>query len=458
MVQDVTIGGGTAYNELLAILTGILGEQRTSAAGTGMSLLAALLGAEQSVRSNPMGLVDRLALSGEVGNMLPFSQGTREQLDRFSARPQGNLVDTLTDQLSAFAAGAVPQGEVLNVASGAGYGPMVAVRLPDGRMTYMAIPDDWNDATGLRTIQGNQGPYTVSNEAIRNQLMTNPGALRTIIGRAAETNPELRAAIGENMQSRQQARTGAGGTQNFARGGRLRLDPRARSSTGSTVAAPVTIRDRTGQTVGVAGEAGQAETLTIQPPTGGGVIPRPDITPSPAPPIPPSVPGPGDISSVIGTKGTDAANGTGVTTVLSAADKFRLEQLREMFPDWGLETLTRFAKDPAALDRIMMDQGVDLDEGQLARLTSARLLAEGMAGDERFTTPFRRALALGRTPSPAELNARDYNLASRSPDFIGGLHSLISQANLPSWLMELAALSPRGISGVRGRQAGGVRL
>lgn len=306
----------------------------------------------------------------------------------------------------------------------------------------------------------------------RNPLLENLMNRLDIFSRGALTPSEQRE---ERLRSRPEVqsavnRFGRGGTvadigravQGFQRGGRLIVDPRKRRGVDS-VAGPVSIFDRQGEPVGVAGEGGRPETIDIRPivgggaqrrispqtggaldtergisplPTGGVLEQRRGITPLPT-------------GGVLAPLDRAAPQVPTRDVVLSRDEQFRLEELQRVRPDLPFEQAVAIARNPAGLEALA---GIETEP----RTAAARLIANALSADQRFGDPFVRSLALGRAPAPG-VEATMADLMGLSPDLLGSLQSVIGPGLLPQFLFELSAFTPTGTR-TRGAVTGGVRL
>lgn len=206
-IPNQTIGGGSAWYDLLMRVMEELGQGRGVRAGLGSDLFSNLLNRQLEANRRPISLMDQLLLSREVGSVFPLSQASQEQLGRYSSRPQSNLMSDLQRRLGMFSLGALtPEQQVSE-----GFDPQTGIRLSERQRDY------------IRALaqQGGMEPPQFADEPRRMQF-----------------------------------------------GGRLRIDPSRVVSTPSTVAGPASVVDRTGRRVALMGEAGQPETMTVG---GGGV-------------------------------------------------------------------------------------------------------------------------------------------------------------------------------------------
>ncbi len=238
-----------------------------------------------------------------------------------------------------------------------------------------------------------------------------------------------------------------GRVKRLAHGGQLIIAPGkatgARKPAGA-IAGPVSINDRTGRTVAIAGEGGGAETIDVKP------IPDETIR---------SI-GPAGTALLDPKAGLDDQRGTNpvgenvaldltLPDNLSRTERFRSEELLRLRPDLGIERIVAIARSPAGLEALA---GTETDP----RAAAARLIGEAIGQDNRFSDAFVRSLSLGRSPAPGtEATARDFT--TLSPDLQESLKSLIGPDLFSQFAFELNSLSP---TGTRARQAvtGGVRV
>ncbi|MEE8347421.1 MAG: hypothetical protein V3S20_08745 [Dehalococcoidia bacterium] len=231
----------------------------------------------------------------------------------------------------------------------------------------------------------------------------------------------------------------------LAHGGQLVVDPNKKKSGGvGTVAGPVTINDSTGQTVAVAGEAGGAETIDVQP-------------------VPDSVAKVkkrfgdgvfiGEIQGAVQEHTTQKGEKAVATTDLSAfnlsrSERFRAEELLRLRPDLDAERIVAIARHPEGLQALI---GGPPDP----RMEAAQRLSDSIGNDNRFSDAFVRSLAIGRSPRPTEATARD--VTTLSPFNLDILKGIIGEDLFSQFAFELSDQSPLG---TRARQAtvGGVRV
>jgi hypothetical protein len=364
---NITIGGGTEFNTFLAEMLRQLGEQRLGRAGVAQDLFSQLFGAQIEANRRPISFVDQLMLSGEVGNVFPFSQAGSERLARFRTPPRTDLVRRLMDRLDIFSRGALTEQE--------------------------------QQEETIRSTPGLQGALSSFGQG-------------TDIGDIFET------------------------VQGFAHGGTMTVDPKKKTSTKSTVAGPISIFDKQGQPVAVAGEGGQQEVVSFEP------IRQPIRRDSVAPP--PSRPQGGGIDLA-----SQALAGhprlAGRDVVLTRDEKFRLDEL--LAQKVSFDEAVNIARNPGQFEAFIGQQSDPF-------AVASRALSSALAGDTRFSDPFVRALALGRQPAPGvEATTRDLSLLPR--DLLEALQSIVGPDNFGQYLFELGNLTPRG---TRTSTVGGVRL
>ena len=363
------------------------------------------------------------ALTGQLGDLM---------------QPPGQFGD-LSSLIGGYAQGAIPQAVVQEVyPSRDGQSPpTAAVRLPDG--TYEIVPIN---GSGLVTIQGSRGPYTVNMdeasslftqadyggtgslsrgaarrgqaEQLVNQFRTaGPSDLQQLIdffnapkaAQQAMAPATQQAASPWTMPQKVSAETNALVDQlatdpnydprkllGFAQGGSVLIDPFIDETQGKKIAGPVTMYDANAQPVGIAGEAGLPETMNIEP---------------------------RDV-------------------------RFRAEDIRQRQPGLSLEDVLARARRPG-------DFETEADPTAIA----SRLLAGALQRDTRFQDPFVRALSLGRRPSPSDVTAGEYR--TLPPDLQQSLASIIGEDLFPSWVFELGMQTPKAMN-VRPSVVGGVRL
>lgn len=183
---------------------------------------------------------------------------------------------------------------------------------------------------------------------------------------------------------------------------------------------PVTINEG-GRPIAQVGEGQGIEDITVTPRTG--ISPGEQATVMPQPTAPPS-------------QAELDALPQRILDSLSRVERFRLEQVQELYPHLPLVMQASLAKNSQDFDAL---RGFEPDEFS----SGARLLGDALAGDTRFRDPFVRALAQGRAPSPAEATMAD--LQTLSPDLFNSLASVIGPDLMQEWMWEQAAYNPRGI-------------
>ncbi len=203
-LQNPTIGGGSQFTAFLLDLMQQLGGQRNFRAGLGSDLFTNVLNRQLEAARSPISLVDRLLLSGETGSIMPLSQGSQEQLGRFTSRPQTDLGQDLLRRLNLFTVGALTPTQQVQE----GFDPQTGIKLTPKQRDF------------IRADARNRG--------------IEPGQF-------------------------------ADEPRRLAHGGSLVIDPNRAVSGGTAVAGPASVVDRTGRTVALAGEAGQRESLTVAP-------------------------------------------------------------------------------------------------------------------------------------------------------------------------------------------------
>lgn len=346
-IQNPTIGGGTAFTQQILDLLNQLSGSRNFRAGLGSDLFTNVLNRQLEAARSPINLVDRLLLSGQVGSINPLSQASQEQLGRFTSRPQTNLGADLLRRLEMFTIGALtPEQQVQE-----GFDPQTGIKLSSKQRDFIRA-----DATNRGITPG--------------QFADEP--------------------------------------QRLGHGGRLTVDPNKAVSRGASVAGPASVVDRTGRSVALIGEAGQAETLSVtpgQPPSEGvgSITPQSGLQPAPA---------------------------------LRRDEQFRLDELRRLAPGQTLNNLTNIARFPGGFEQFL---GQDTDP----RAAGARLIGGSLAADVRFRDPLVRSLALGRAPSPGEITAREFSLLP--PDTQDAIISVVGPDLARQFFFELEGQTPRGL-------------
>lgn len=378
-LPNLTVGGGSAFSALLAQLLGELGQQRNVRAGLASDLFGQLLNrGMEANRRGGLGLVDQLLLGGEVGSVLPLSQGSQEQLGRYTSRPEGNLLQDLQRRLDLFSVGMLtPTQQVA-----AGFNPSTGVELTPSESEYIRL--------------AGMSPQQRTRDAVAHGVNPQTGA--------PLTDPERRyiSAL----------------PQGFQYGGSAVIDPKRLRSTGGYWAGPATITDVSGKKVGRIGEGRRPEQVNITPmPVGIGTGPI----------------------SVQGSAKTPPASATpGATDELASLPldvQYRLEAITQARPDLPMDVRLNIARSPGGFEAY---SGIQTDP----RAAGARLLGGALQGDRRFSGSLVRSLALGRPPSPADLNAADFSRLP--PDLQESLLSVVGPDLARQWLFELSGFTPRG--------------
>lgn len=229
-IENITIGGGGGFNQIVAQLLGTLADTRARRAQVGGGIFSDVLAAQTAARRRPVNIVDQLALASQFGSTLPLSQVSPERLSEIGGRTDPRL-NTLFDTLMTFVGGANPP---------AGSEPgAVLQRLEEFQRAAPDVPTE------------------------------------TALGIARRPEDFLRFVGAPPAQ--------------MQRGGSLVADPRQARTTGAgttgiTAAAPVRMVDANQQTVAVAGEGGAREQLNVEPLPiglgGDGVAPRTQSPPT----------------------------------------------------------------------------------------------------------------------------------------------------------------------------------
>lgn len=402
--EDLTIGGGTAFQELLLALLGQLGGQQTARADAGLGLLGPLVNAELEARRNPIGIIDQLMLGQEFGSVLPLSQLGSERLTQFGIRPSGMIGD-IAQSVAGFAQGAIPQSRILNVFGGPN--PQILVRHASGATEL--IPFDQSlVGQGVATLSGRDGPFSISREDLARIQQQQQQGLSGL-------GPQAKKAIGvAGAKELERLRIDIAGQRqepvSMAAGGKLIIDPQRRRTVGTSVAGPVRIIDSQGRTAATAGEAG-TESLTVQPRAR---LATQDVSP---------------LTSRIGE--------------LSRPEQFRFDDLVGTNPALNPRWAAAIARRPGEFAR---RGGLPLDPLQQA----AWLLAGNVGSDVRFRDPFVRSLSLGRVPGLADVSVPE--LAQLPPRLQQVLASIMGT----DLFSDLLAGAPSGLPGVRRRAIGSV--
>jgi hypothetical protein len=134
-------------------------------------------------------------------------------------------------------------------------------------------------------------------------------------------------------------------------------------------------------------------------------------------------------------------------TVFTASEKYRYDNA--IAQGIAPEQATIIAKRPGDF---LAYAGSPTNPQQIASFA----LADSVAFDERYSPEFRKAVSLGQRPSPGTgMTMRDLQLLNTNQ--LGFLQSIVGEGILLSWMGELQAFTPRGVS-TAGAQQGGVRL
>ena len=221
----------------------------------------------------------------------------------------------------------------------------------------------------------------------------------------------------------------------LAHGGQLTVDPKRRKTSGGAVAGPVTINDRSGRTVAVAGEAGGAETIDVQPLPG----PVQDVVDQFGPEQGVFI---GDIQGVAQKHEVSPLDS------LSRSERFRAEELMRLRPDLDVSRIVAIARHPEGLQALI---GGPPDP----RVEAAQRLSDSIGADNRFSDSFVRSLAIGRSPRPTEATARD--VSTLSPFDMEILQGIIGEDLFSQFAFELSGQSPLATQ-ARGHVVGGVRV
>lgn len=482
--MNPTIGGGTAFNDIVAQLLATLGETTGQRAQVGAGLFSDLLSAQTAARRRPVNIVDQLLLANEFGSTMPLSQIPGGRLaSQFGVR-ENPALGNLFDIVSGFAQGALPQARAIFVErDAAGNIKSAYFRLPNGDLERVPIPPG---AQGIRTIQGRSGPFNINFDDVNN------------FGAAAEQSFQERLAMATTPEQRQQLidqrnaalqlqaeqfnrdfleqrrpdlappaagpttgvqgdidRSGAVDSRDAAlilqqeaglldenfnpigaaqmqSGGNFKVDPLRATTAGQSIAGPATVVDRLGKPAAVIGEGRTAENVAV----------------TAKQPLPAKQPPPTNFPTVAAGDMTKAEQ----IAALSRGGQFRLAELQRRFPGMNFQDLLGPAGSPGKFNEQL---GIT-DSEQLARAQASQLLGGAIESDIRFQNPLVRALALGRAPTSAELNAREF--AALPPDLRDALIGVIGEDQLPGFLFALGAGTPVGRGGVRQATVGGVRI
>lgn len=492
-IANPTVGGGTAFNDIVAQLLATLSQAQGQRAGVGADIFSTLLQAETAARRRPASMVDQFFLANEFGSLMPLSQIDPGRLQQLGARTNPAL-GSLFESLRGFAQGAIPQGQVSNLFRDPQGNPTQAVvRLPNGQLEIIDIPE----GQGVQTLQGRTGPFGLNlddigrlDQQLRAQmqqaLRTQPGnqqAVTDFIARQSQLEQERlrQEALGQRAEGAGSAREPV----QFQRGGSLVADPRRATTTGGgttgiRAAAPVRMVDANQQTIGIAGEGARPERLAIDPlPVGLGGDRRasaqpppperppglpiwfptppagPGLPPGPRPPAPaPTAPQAPDTGPAPPWWPTGPGGGfsPGTLAAMPRDVRFRLEEVMRQFPQMNVKQAMDFAQNPGSFDQFL---GGAFDP----RTPAARAIAGAMQSDVRFGDPFVRELALGRAPTSAQVSMAELQALQRSnPDFFNELIGVIGPDQFQQFMNVVGLGTPTGVSGARQRAVGGVRV
>ena len=360
-IQNPTLAGGTALTQQMLDLWNQLTGNVNFRAGLGSDLFSGLMNQQLQAARSPINILDRLTLAGEIGSNVPLSQGSQEQLGRFTSRPQSNVMQDLLRRLNMFTVGALtPEQQVSE-----GFDPQTGLTLAPKQRDF------------LRAAATNAGrtPGTFADEPLR-----------------------------------------------LAHGGRLTIDPNQAVSRGTSVAGPASVVDRTGRTVALAGEAGQRESLTVNPGVGGVGADR------------------SGLKRTIRRGGTDNAipDQQVPDEQLRRDEQFRFDEISRVQPNLSFDQRLNIARFPGGFEQFV---GIQTDpRAELARRTGFSI-----AGDRRIGDPLVRSLALGRAPTGADLTSEEF-FNTISPDAQNAIISLVgtNPEDLQQFLFSLAEFSPQG--------------
>lgn len=391
-IGNQTIGGGTAFANILADMTRLLSEDTRGRADVGLGLFSGLLESELQSSRRPVSIVDQLLLQQRFGTQSPLSQLSGGEIREFGIPQENPFLDQLRDSIGNFATGRDERFE----------------------QAYESFSRDF-------TFTDRSDPGGRFRAATRFVNLVGQQHVPEIARRVREAgHDELARALltkfpGDDQPAQLQA------------GGSFTVKPGKKRTSGSTAAGPVRMVDATGRTVAVAGEGSGDETIQVipngaraaTPSTGGGVpgpgTPGTTITPQELPPN------------------------------LAREIRFRVEAIMERSPLIGIEGAIELATQPGAFERFFGRESNP-------RAQAAVGLGAGLSADLRFTDPFVRALALGRSPTTAELTAGD--VTTLSPFNRDILASVVGEDLFPQFLFELGLFSPRGTQVRQGTVAG----
>ncbi len=398
-IQNPTIGGGTAFNDIVAQLLATLSGDRFGRASIGTDLFSQILGAETAARRRPVGIIDQLLLANEFGSVMPLSQIGGGRLAALGGRTSSSLGE-LFKTLTQFAGGA-------------------------------NAPDPAPVATAPAPTSA---PRPTAQELLQQSAGLIPGE-----GTAKDALLQMQRDAGLLPLQ-------------MAHGGTLTVDPRRKKTQGTSLAGPATVVDRQGQAAAVIGEGRSPESVTVSPATIGG-------PPTTAPTGPAF--GPGFVPRGLPSNppaGGFAPDATGDLFGLLGQPRdvtFRLQEILRLAGGFG----SYGNLDPARALAIAQRPGdFEAFTGQESdpKAVASRLLGGAITADQRFQNPLVKALALGRAPTSAQITGREF--ADLPPDLRDALIGIIGEDQLPGFLFAVQQGTPTGRSGIGFQQAGGVRV
>ncbi len=378
-IGSPTIGGGTAFQAILADMLGLISEDTRGRAEVGLGLFGGLLESELSARRRPVSIVDQLLLSDEFGTQLPLSQLPPERSRAFGIREPNPLLGELRDSLGDFATGRDARFEQF----------------------WESFANAPRERGGI--LFGESDPRGRWINSLRFVDMVGVQHVPEIARRVSEAGAdELGRRLLRHFSS-------ADTPRQMQAGGTITVVPGQKRTQGDRVAGPVTITDRTGKAVAVAGEGTNPETINVVP------------------------------------QGSEASSQREIPPDLERDVRFRLEEILRRAPFISLQQALSAASTPESFEPF-------LDSPTDPRTVASRLLGGGLSADLRFTDPFVRALVLGRAPTPSELTARDVTtLSPFNRDILAGV---VGEEQFPQFLFELGLLSPTGTQVRQGTVAG----
>jgi hypothetical protein len=477
-ITNPTVGGGTAFNDIVAQLIGALGDQRTQRAQVGTDIFSQLLGAETAARRSPVGIIDQLMLAQEFGTINPLSQLGPERLSQFGVNVNpalGNLFDTIR----SFAQGALPQATVQNVIRREGQPDQVVVRLPDGSIEIIPV------GTGTQVVQGRSGPFNVNfddverfnqraSELLEQQLAGLPEAQRAfmleqlgILGETAaqrqesladrfrNVSPENRQGLIEEASQVLEHPLGFGGGSTGQPPAGLQGDLNRDQVVNAKDAAILLQRD--------AGLLDDNFQPVAQLAHGGSVSVDPRARTS----SDNTIAGPATIVDRLGQRKAVIGEAGGRETVSNVRPVGRPTQpgrtplSRPAQADPSLQGLARQVSGPVA--QTQGDGGIDTPPATPQDLNALQIAAAGLGaalkGDFRFQGPFVNQLVSGQRPSPTSITMRQLRELHRSnPEAFQALQGIIGVDQFPLWLNSVALGTPTGRGNIGFAAAGGVRV